>query len=121
MDRVARSDRSIGDGARALLGVPPDEGWHAEPVSKLVNSANNDAPELVVPVEAEPVASEPAEAGLAVLAGVAAPGLVGEPSPRSGVSPTMRLTNRPHRDEASRGEISHDHGILVHASTRLLE
>ncbi|NVB83768.1 MAG: SOS response-associated peptidase [Kofleriaceae bacterium] len=40
--------------AMELLGVPSDEGWQAEPVSKLVNSANNDAPELIEPVDAPP-------------------------------------------------------------------
>ena len=44
--------------AMALLAVPSDEGWQAEAVSKLVNSAANDAPELIEPVAAEPPASQ---------------------------------------------------------------
>jgi putative SOS response-associated peptidase YedK len=44
--------------ARDLLGVPSDEGWQAEAVSKLVNSANNDAPELIEPVEVAPAADD---------------------------------------------------------------
>jgi putative SOS response-associated peptidase YedK len=46
------------EGAMKLLGVPSDEGWQAEAVSKLVNSANNDAPELIEPAGPEPSPDE---------------------------------------------------------------
>lgn len=38
------------DEARALLGVPPDEGWITEPVSLRVNSAQVDDPSCVAPI-----------------------------------------------------------------------
>jgi len=44
-----------GDGAHALLGVPPVGDWIAEPVSTFVNTASNDDPSCIVPItEAEP-------------------------------------------------------------------
>ena len=46
------------EGAMKLLGVPSDAGWQAEAVSKLVNSANNDAPELIEPAGPEPKPDE---------------------------------------------------------------
>jgi putative SOS response-associated peptidase YedK len=39
-----------GDGAHALLGIPPVADWVAEPVSKQVNSANNDDPSCIAPI-----------------------------------------------------------------------
>jgi putative SOS response-associated peptidase YedK len=45
------------DGARALLEVPPAEGWIAEPVSTWVNAADHDDAECIAPVaeaDAEP-------------------------------------------------------------------
>lgn len=39
-----------GDGARALLGVPPAENWVAEPVSSYVNVADHEGPDCVAPV-----------------------------------------------------------------------
>jgi putative SOS response-associated peptidase YedK len=39
------------EGARALLGVPPVGEWVAEPVSTIVNSAGNDEPACIEPIE----------------------------------------------------------------------
>jgi putative SOS response-associated peptidase YedK len=45
-----------GEGARALLGVPPIGEWILEPVSVRVNSARADDPTLIEPVAPEPAA-----------------------------------------------------------------
>jgi putative SOS response-associated peptidase YedK len=39
-----------GEGARALLGVPPVGDWIAEPVSRQVNNANNDDPTCIASI-----------------------------------------------------------------------
>jgi putative SOS response-associated peptidase YedK len=39
-----------GDGARALLTVPPAENWRAEPVSKWVNVADHDDEQCIAPL-----------------------------------------------------------------------
>ena len=41
------------EGLRALLGPASVEGWTVQPVSKAVNTAANDGPELVAPLAAE--------------------------------------------------------------------
>jgi putative SOS response-associated peptidase YedK len=46
------------DGARALLGIPPVGDWIAEPVSKQVNSANNDDPTCIAAITDEVKPSE---------------------------------------------------------------
>lgn len=44
-------DPAVGeDAARALLGIPADAGWIAEPVSTRVNKADHDDPECIAPV-----------------------------------------------------------------------
>jgi putative SOS response-associated peptidase YedK len=48
------------DGARALLEVPSQEGWIAEPVSTWVNVADHDDEQCIAPV-AEEIAEEPAK------------------------------------------------------------
>jgi putative SOS response-associated peptidase YedK len=40
-----------GEGARALLTVPPVEDWRAEPVSKWVNVADHDDEQCIAPIE----------------------------------------------------------------------
>jgi len=47
-----------GEGARALLGVPPVADWIAEPVSTLVNSATRDEPACIAPLPAAPPAQQ---------------------------------------------------------------
>jgi putative SOS response-associated peptidase YedK len=47
-----------GEGARALLGVPPVGDWIAEPVSTLVNSATRDEPACIAPLPAAPPAQQ---------------------------------------------------------------
>lgn len=47
-------------GARALLDVPPDAGWIAEPVSTTVNSAANDEPSCIAPIAGD-ADDEPAQ------------------------------------------------------------
>ena len=43
-----------GEGAHALLGVPSEEGWQAEPVSTWVNAADHDDEKCIEPVDAPP-------------------------------------------------------------------
>jgi putative SOS response-associated peptidase YedK len=43
-----------GEGARALLGVPPVGGWTSEPVSTWVNKADHDDPTCIAPLAEEP-------------------------------------------------------------------
>ena len=45
-----------GEGARALLEVPSQEGWIAEPVSTWVNVADHDDEQCIAPITDEPAA-----------------------------------------------------------------
>jgi putative SOS response-associated peptidase YedK len=43
-----------GEAVRPLLGIPSDEGWVSEAVSKRVNTAANDDPSCIAPADPEP-------------------------------------------------------------------
>jgi putative SOS response-associated peptidase YedK len=50
-----------GEGARALLGIPPVGDWRADPVSSWVNKADHDDPQCIAPV---PPPEPPAQGSL---------------------------------------------------------